>query len=220
MRSRTFLVTGCLLLFVAAVSLVRAEDAPKADAVKKEAEKAAAAQPAGAPSAPAAAPAKKSTPVALTMEAIQELEDRKLALDAREKALEERARDLELQEKLLREKLKKMEDLNKKMAERLDSYQKDHGSRIGKLVAVVEGMKPDAAAQYVEALDPELAVEILARIKELKASKILNLVDKKKGARLTELYTGYRQSIEEPPAPQPAAKPQSAKEEAPTTKPM
>ena len=220
-----------MFLFVAAVTLVRAEEAARptgapsaqpADAVKKEAEKAA---------APAPAAGKKSTPVALTMEGIQELEERKLALDAREKALDERNRDLELQEKLLKEKLRKMEELNKKMAERLDTYQKDHGSRILKLVAVVEGMKPDAAAQYVEALDPNLAVEILSRIKEQRASKILNLVDKKKGARLTELYTGYRDSVEDPaPVPAPVqpqsqapaqpAQPQLAKEEPNTNKPM
>lgn len=222
MKSKTLLFGGCMFLFVAAVTLVRAEEATRpADAVKKEAEKAAA--------APAPAAARKSTPVALTMEGIQELEDRKLALDAREKALDERNRDLELQEKLLKEKLRKMEELNKKMAERLDTYQKDHGSRIVKLVAVVEGMKPDAAAQYVEALDPNLAVEILSRIKEQRASKILNLVDKKKGARLTELYTGYRDSVDEPApapaqpqsqAPAPPAQPQLAKEEPGNNKPM
>lgn len=197
MKSRLLLITGCFLLLVAAVGLVRAEDAPKAEAVQKAAEKAAE-DPAKL------APKKSSAPLALSAEAIQELEDRKVALDAREKQLNERARDLELQEKLLKEKLHKMEELNKKMAERLDVFKKDHEGRIGKLVTVVEGMKPDAAARYVEALDPELAVEILARIKEAKASKILNLVDKKLGAKLTELYTGYRENMDE--AAQPAAK--------------
>ncbi len=210
MKSRIFLLTGCILLFVAAVSLVKAEEAPK-DAsapagteVKKSAEQ---------------APAKKiSTPIALTVEGIQEIEERKAALDLREKQLAERGRDLELQEKILKEKLKKMEDLNKRMAERLDIFKKDHEQRITKLVNVVEGMKPEAAARYVEALDADLAVEILARIKEQKASKIMNLVDKKMSARLTELYTGYRNSKEEPPAPAPAAP--IAKEATPTNKPM
>ena len=203
-----------MLLLVAAVSLVRAEDAPKATegaaGVKKAAD------------AAAKAPAKKAAPpLALSADAIQELEDRKTALDLREKQLNERAHDLELQEKLLREKLKKMEELNKKMAERLDVFKKDHEGRIGKLVTVVEGMKPDAAARYVEQLDPELAVEILARIKEQKASKILNLVDKKHGARLTELYTGYRESMEDPAAPaQTAPAPDAGKEAPPAAKPM
>jgi flagellar motility protein MotE (MotC chaperone) len=211
MKSRVFLLTGCILLLVAAVSLVKAEEPAKAVP----------------PPATASAEAKKaSTPIALTMEAIQELEERKAALDLREKQLAEKARGLELQEKILKEKLKKMEDLNKKMAERLDLFKKDHEQRITKLVTVVEGMKPEMAARYVEALDPDLAVEILARIKEQKASKIMNLVDKKLSAKLTELYTGYRDSAEEAPAPPPAATPavppiSSAKEAAqPTNKPM
>ena len=149
------------------------------------------------------------------------MEERKTALDLREARLNERSHDLELQEKLLKEKLKKMEDLSHKMAERLDVFKKDHEGRIGKLVTVVEGMKPDAAARYVEALDPDLAVEILARIKEAKASKILNLVDKKMGARLTELYTGYREAIDDPAPPaQPATQPNSAKEAPSDNKPM
>jgi len=205
MKSRFVLFTGCVLLFVAAMSLVKAEEATKSAEVKKAVDQAAA--------VPAAPPAKaKSTPIALTMEGIQEIEQRKVSLDAREKQLDERARDLELQEKILKEKLKKMEDLNTRMAERLDVFKKDHEGRITKLVAVVEGMKPEAAARYVEALDAHLAVEILTRIKELKASKILNLVDKQKSARLTELYTGYRNSIDEP-----ATAPQSPKEAAPNT---
>jgi len=173
MKSRLILATGCFLLFVAAVGLVRAEDAPKpaaegAEAVQKAAEK--------------AAPKKSNAPLALSAEAIQE-----------------------------------MEDLNRKMAERLDGFKKDHEGRIGKLVTVVEGMKPEAAARYVEALDPDLAVEILARIKEAKASKILNLVDKKMGAKLTELYTGYRESAEEAA---PAAQPATTKEAPAANKPM
>lgn len=201
MKSRFFLITTCLIAFVVAVSMVKAEEPkkaaekpaaesaePKGAEVKKAVDQAAAVADANAPKKPS------GTPVALTMEALQELEDRKVALDAREQQMNERTRDLELQEKILKEKLKKMEDLNKRMADRLDKFKKDHDDRIAKLVTVVEGMKPEAAARYVEALEPELAVEILARIKETKASKILNLADKKMGAKLTELYTGYRES--------------------------
>jgi|GEM_PF-6732869 len=215
MKSRVILCTACVLLFVATISLVRAEDAAPAAPATPAADVKKAAEAAANEAKPA--PAKKSTPIALTMEGIQELEERKVALDAREKQLDERARDLELQEKLLREKLKKMEELNKRMADRLDVFKKDHEGRIGKLVAVVEGMKPEAAARYVEQLDADLAVEILSRMKELKASKLLNLVDKTKSARLTELYTGYRSSIEEPA---PATAPQPLKEATTSTKPL
>jgi flagellar motility protein MotE (MotC chaperone) len=147
---------------------------------------------------------KRGTPIALTVEGLQEMEDRKTALDAREAELNERAKALDIQEKILKDKLKRMEELNTKMAEKLDTFKKDHDSRVAKLVTMVETMKPQAAASYIEQLDPDLAVEILARINVTRAAKILNLVDKTKSARLTELYTGYRQSID-PPAAAPSA---------------
>jgi flagellar motility protein MotE (MotC chaperone) len=163
--------------------------------------------------ASAAAPVKAGTPIALTVEAIQELEDRKNDLDAREKKINERAKEFEIQEKVLRDKLRRIEALNAKMAERLEGFKKDHEEKLGKLVAVVEIMKPQAAAAYVEQLDPELAVAILTRIQVQKAAKIMNLVDKKLSARLTEMYTGYRDKIKDevPPAPV-ASEPQPAKE--------
>lgn len=137
------------------------------------------------------------TPIALTVEGIQELEEKRKSLEEKEKMLTEKQKALELQEKVLKEKLSKMEELNKKMTERLDKFQTGYEEKIVKLVSVIEGMKPQAAAEYVENLDPDLAVEILARIQVLKVSKIMNLVDRKKAARLTELYTGYRQKIDE-----------------------
>ncbi len=156
------------------------------------------------PAAPVAAAAtaakkevakEKSEPLAISSDAIQEMDKRKVALDAREREIDEKARALDVQEKILREKLKKMEELNQKMAERLDAYKKEHEERVTKIVNVVESMKPQSAAEYVENLDPNLAVELLSRLQVTKAAKILNLVDKKKGARLSELYTGYRDTI-------------------------
>jgi flagellar motility protein MotE (MotC chaperone) len=178
------ILIGAALVFFLAVSAVIAADKP----VEKPA----------APTSPAESVPQKSTPIALTAEAIQELETRKNSLDAREKELAEKAKALEVQEKVILEKLKKMEELNKRMADRLDGYKKEHDQKITKLVTVVENMRPQAAAEYVENLDPDLAVEILSRIQIPKAAKIMNLVDKRKSARLTELYTGYRNSITDP----------------------
>lgn len=164
-----------------------------------------AAQPAeAAKNAEAQKPVKKAeakqVPLAVTEEAIQELENRKKRLDEREAALDERARALDVQEKILKDKLQKLEELNKKMADRLDAYKKEHEERVTKVVSMMETMKPQAAAEYVENLEPVLAVEVLSRIQVQKAAKIMNLVDKKKAARLSEMYTGYR-DVEDNPAP-------------------
>ncbi len=190
MKSKFLLILGCAGLLFAAASVV-AESTKKED-VKKEDGKAPLEQAVGE-----AKRAKSNTPVALSMEAIQELEERKAQLDTREKELAEKAKALEVQEKVLKDKLKRMEELNKKMAEKLDKFKAEFEQKVVKLVTVVESMRPQAAAEYVENLDADLAVEILARIQVAKAAKIMNLVDKKKSARLTELYTGYRDSIDE-----------------------
>jgi flagellar motility protein MotE (MotC chaperone) len=193
-KNKLLLILSGFVFLVAAASVVMAEEKHDASAVASAAE-AAKAEPSEAPKAKPAA--KKATPVALTMEAIQELEDRKNTLDSRERELTERAKNLDVQEKVLKEKLRRMEELNGKMAEKLDGFKKEHEDKIAKLVAVVEGMKPAAAAEYVENLEPELAVEILGRMQVVKASKLLNLVDKKKSARLTEMFTGYRDSLKD-----------------------
>lgn len=149
------------------------------------------------PAARVLAAENRGTPIAVTAEALQEFENRKKELDAREKELADRSKSLDMQEKILQEKLRKMEELNKKMADRLEVYKKEHEERITKMVSMVEAMKPQAAAEYVENLDPNLAVELLARLETKRAAKILNLADKKKTARLSELYTGYRDSIQD-----------------------
>jgi flagellar motility protein MotE (MotC chaperone) len=188
MRSKFYFLLGSAIFLMAAASVV-AESPKRTEDLQQALGQAASASRGG-------------TPVALTMEAIQELEERKRSLDARERQLNERAKALEIQEKVLKEKLQRMEDLNKKMAERLENFKRDHEERVMKLVAVVETMRPQAAAEYVENLDPELAVEILARIQVPRAARILNPVDRKRSARLTELYAGYRDrvEVESPPA--------------------
>ena len=121
MRNRTFLFTCCVLVLLVAVGLVRAEElkSPPKEPEKgtaadsKENQKTKDGKEAKEETKAGAEDVKKaveqagkngkksaSTPLALTPEAIQELEQRKAALDLKEKQLAERARDLELQEKL------------------------------------------------------------------------------------------------------------------------
>lgn len=140
--------------------------------------------------------AKKAPVLALSREAINEIEIRQAQLQEQEKILQEREESIKIQEKILSEKMKRIELISEKMAERLDSFKQRSQEKIGKLVSVVEGMKPDAAAKFFESVDPNLAVEVLTRIDTQRASKILNKVDKERSARLSELYTGYRSKIE------------------------
>jgi flagellar motility protein MotE (MotC chaperone) len=201
MKNRLILFTGCVMFLLAAISVVAQDSKDKSENKESATETVT-----GEGTAPKAnAPARTSTPIALTVEAIQDLETRKQALDERELALSERSKALDLQEKLLKEKLQRMDQLKAKITERLDGFKKEHEEKIGKLVAMVEGMRPQAAAEYLESLDPELAVEVIERIQVAKVSKIMNLLDKKKGAKLSELYTGYRTAMADGVSASPAS---------------
>ena len=146
--------------------------------------------------------AKSSPPLALTQEGLRELEARERAVSEKEKEIAEREESVQVQERVLQNKLKRIEEVSKQMAGRLDKFKADAEGKVAKVVAMLESMKPDAAAAYVENVDPFLAVEIMARINTQKAAKIWNKMDKKISARLSELYTGFRTRIEkEVPAP-------------------
>ncbi len=135
--------------------------------------------------------------LALSVEAINELEAKQRQLDEREKALAEQAEAIIVQEKILKEKMRRIDDISKKMAERLDGFKSRSQEKIFKLVSIIEEMKSDAAARFFEFVDPNLAVEVLTRIDVKRASKILNKLDKERSARLSELYTGYRSKLKE-----------------------
>ena len=149
-------------------------------------------------------PAMASKPLALNVEGMKELEQRERTISEHEKEIAERERAVLVQEKILQIKLKRIEEVSQKMASRLDKFKEESESKVVKLVTMLETMKPDAAAAYVEQVDPNLAVEVMARINVTKAAKIWNKMDKKISARLTELYTGFRSRIDKEDTASPA----------------
>ncbi len=186
----TALVSLILLVSVpTAVAKTEADEGTKVDKAAKESSE----DKGRAPTM-----SKKSTALALSAEAISELESKQRQLEEREKALDERSEAISVQERILQEKMRRIDKISKKMAERLDQFKARSQEKITKLVSVVEGMKPDAAAKFFESVDPNLAVEVLTRIDTKRASKILNKVDKDRSARLSELYTGYRSKLSDP----------------------
>lgn len=130
-------------------------------------------------------------PIAFTEVAVKEFLELQEKVKTKEKELEERERALEIQEKIIREKLGRIEKLNKAMSKRLDEYKEESNQNVDKLVKIIEGMKPVEAARFVENIDPGLAVNIFDKISVQRASKILNMIDKRVSARLTEKYTGF-----------------------------
>ncbi|EFL50677.1 conserved hypothetical protein [Solidesulfovibrio fructosivorans JJ]] len=127
---------------------------------------------------PAAAPAK---PAATTPDA-QALLKRQDELDQREQALNQLQADLDARVA----KLKNMENNIKKMLQEAKGV-KDQ--KLKHLIDVYSNMNAKQAAKVLETLDNNIAVRILAGMRGRQAGDILNNMEAKKAAGLTEMLT-------------------------------
>src|SRR6185437_3882333 len=70
------------------------------------------------------------------------------------------------------------------------THKQASAEKVAKVVATLEGMSPKAAAQMLTDLDDGLAVSAIAQMSTTKLSKVMNALDPKRAARLTELLAG------------------------------
>lgn len=59
------------------------------------------------------------------------------------------------------------------------------------MVTVFETMSPKSASGVIETLDDTVAVEALKRMEIKKMAKIMNIMDKNRSAKLSEMLTGH-----------------------------
>jgi len=113
----------------------------------------------------------------------------------REKGIKEREREVKRREEEYQMNVtdftNKIKDFDKRQTDFLACIEKqdqDKEARIGRMVKVVAGMKPDKAAALIAEQDPELSVKILSLLETDKASKIFNMMEKEKSALLQKRY--------------------------------
>jgi flagellar motility protein MotE (MotC chaperone) len=121
------------------------------------------------------------------------LEDRKRQLDSRESELNKLEEELQKQKAELEKKLAQLEDVRGKISARLDEKVKVDQQKVEALVSVYASMKPAQAAKVIEGINEDLAVEVLAKMKNKSAAEILNLMDAEKAKKISERYAGYRE---------------------------
>lgn len=140
----------------------------------------------------AAAAEKTTTAAPAKSEAVaQELENKRLAIEDRERTVEDRELRLKEREKELDKKIKEMEHLREVVSGELEGQRKNNEERVVKLVAVFETMTPKSAASVFETLDDWLAVEALKKMDVKRVAKIMNIMEKTRSAKLSEMLTGY-----------------------------
>ena len=119
------------------------------------------------------------------------LRERKLELDAREKELAKLEEELQQQKGEIEKRIQELARMRQEIAKVLESKVEIDEEKITKLVDFYSNMKPASAAQVIQDLDEDLAVEILGKMKKKNAANIMNLLKPEKAQKLTEKFAGY-----------------------------
>lgn len=123
------------------------------------------------------------------------LNERKKELDAREEELNRLEGELQAQKKELEKKMNELDQTRKGISNMLEEKVQADDKKVEVLVQMYSNMKAQQAAKVFEAMDEDLAVEILGRMKKKNAAEIMNLVKPEKAQVFSEKYAGYKRKI-------------------------
>lgn len=113
-------------------------------------------------------------------------------LGERESKIAAREMQLKTLEAEVDKKLAAMQQLRNELVKLLDRKEEMETERIGELSKIYERMNPQKAAVLIEALDDQLAVEVLLGIKKKTAGKILDSLDADTATELSKAFTEIR----------------------------
>ncbi len=123
------------------------------------------------------------------LEILRSIENRKKKLEEREKELDKRARELASLEQLVDQKMTTLEKLKVEFEAQVKAEEARQNKRIKHLVALYSNMKPKAAAEVVEKMDLDLAVEIFRQMRGREAGKILAYVSPEKASKISQMLS-------------------------------
>ena len=121
---------------------------------------------------------------------LQELAERREALDLRSKEIDKKALQLKVTEKEIDKRLKQMKEYEQKLRLLIDEYNAKEKERIASLVKVYSSMKPKEAARIFETLDLEVTVSLLKEMKPSVSSAILAQISPSKAKDITDKIIG------------------------------
>jgi flagellar motility protein MotE (MotC chaperone) len=115
-------------------------------------------------------------------------------LRQKEERLKNREMELRELERQITEKIKRLEAIESSIKNDLASYKMVSGDRIKQLVKIYSSMKPNAAANLMNNLDSEVAVQVFIGMKGEIAGSILSYMEPVKAAGITQRLVYYRGS--------------------------
>ncbi len=123
---------------------------------------------------------------------VKALEERSAKITQREKDLKEREERLHLLEEeirgMIRDFTKLKEEVDQKEAARLSEQNQEKERRIARLAKIYQSMPPKEAANRLVKLKESTVLDLLGRIKEKNAAKILSNLSPSKAAQFSEKF--------------------------------
>lgn len=131
-----------------------------------------------------------------TFRMIETIESKNRELKQREEELRLKEIRLEALEAKVREDLKKIEKSIAESKEQLGIQDEKTKENVDALIKVYSSMKPEEAANLVEAIDENLALKIIRGMKSKIAGKVLSNLDVKVAKRISEKLAGKKDKSE------------------------
>ena len=142
----------------------------------------------GAPANAETAPASAFTNSEIMI--LQELAERREALDARAKEIDKRAIQLKVAEKEIDKKLQQMKEYEQRLSKLITRYSNKEQENINSLVKLYSSMKPKDAARIFNTMDLDITVAILKGMKPSTSSAILSSMSSERVQAITAELIG------------------------------
>ena len=121
---------------------------------------------------------------------LQELAERREALDIRSREIDKKAVQLRVAEQEIDKRLTQLRDYEQKLRKLIKEYNDKEKAKIDALVKVYSTMKPKDAARIFNTLDIEVTVSLLKEMKPSTSSAILSQMKAEKAKEITDKIIG------------------------------
>ena len=121
---------------------------------------------------------------------LQELAERREALDVRAQEIDKRAIQLKVTEETIEKKLQQLKEYEQKLQKLVNAYTEQEQANIDAMVKMYASMKPKDAARIFNDLDMNISVALLKGMKPSSSSAILSLMDSQKAQAVTAELIG------------------------------
>lgn len=122
---------------------------------------------------------------------LQELAERREALDLRAKEIDRKAIQLKVAEEEIDKKIKQLQDYEQRLKKLMTEYNQEEKAKITSLAKLYTTMKPKDAARIFNTLEMSILVPLLKEMKPSASSAILSQMNSEKAKAVTTELIGH-----------------------------